>query len=73
MGQKESLEGLEIAGFEEEALEIRVEIAFEGFISGSEDGDVVVHHGVLQRLQKHGFFHKLSYFGVMRVQQSDED
>jgi len=75
VGQQEGLEGMEIAGFEEETLEIGVEIAFEGFVSGSEDCDVVavVHDSVLQSLQKHGFFHKLSEFGVMGVQQSDKD
>lgn len=46
VGHEEGLEGVEVAGFEEEALEIRVEIAFEGFVFGCEDCDVVVHNGV---------------------------
>lgn len=57
MGHEKGLERLQVAGFEKEALEIRVEIAFESFISGCEDCDVVVHYSIFERLKEHGFFH----------------
>jgi len=57
VGHEKGLERLQVAGFKKEALEIRVEIAFEGFVSGCEDCDVVVHYRVFERLKEHGFFH----------------
>lgn len=48
---EEGLEGLEVAGFEQEALEFGVQLALEGLIFRGEDGDVVVAHGLLEGLE----------------------
>ena len=50
VGEEEGLEGAEVTGFEEEALEERVEVSFEGFVGGCEDGDVMGGDGVFQGL-----------------------
>jgi len=59
VGHEERLKGAEIAGLKEEALELGVEVAFEGLVSRREDGDVVVADGIFKLLEKKCFVDEL--------------
>ena len=73
VGHEEGLEGVEVAGFEEEALELGVEVAFESVVFGGEDGDVVVADGFLELLEEEGLLDELGEFGVVGIQEGNED
>lgn len=73
VGHEECLKGAKIARLEEEALELGVEVAFEGLVSRGEDGDVVVADGVFKLLEKKCFLDELGEFGVMGIEKRDED
>ena len=70
---EKGLEGLQVTGLEQEALELGVEVALEGLISRSEDGDIVAAHGFLEGLEEEGLLDELGELGVVGVEEGDED
>jgi hypothetical protein len=70
---EKGLEGLQVTGFEQEALEFGVQLTLQGFISRREDGDVVFADGLLKRLEEQSLLDELGQLGVMRVEKGDED
>ena len=70
---EKGLEGLQVTGFEQEALEFRVQLALQGLISRREDSDVVLAHCLLEGLEKQSLLDELGELGVMGVEESDED
>lgn len=71
--EKEILQGFEITRLEEEPLELRVKVPLESFILGSENGDIVMGHRLLQCLEEKGFLYQFRELRVVGIEEGDED
>lgn len=67
------MEGSEVSGLEEEALELGIEVALEGLVAGGEDGYVVGADCGLEGLEEEGLLDELGEDGVVGVEEGDED
>ncbi|GKV01337.1 hypothetical protein SLEP1_g13894 [Rubroshorea leprosula] len=70
---QERLERLPVAGFKQEAFELRVKVPLQSFISGCKNGNIVFSNSFLKSLKKQSLLNEFRQFRIMGVKQSNKN